>query len=61
MEYNLLFSLQKGERFSGKSQIHFRISKIEDTFLDYKGDNLDKLLVNGTSLDVVVHFNSNFI
>ncbi len=50
ISYNLFLNLEKGEFFNGYCQYFFELSSTENVFLDFSGQKLETLNVNGTEV-----------
>ena len=49
--YDILLNLNKGESYRGIVRIRFTALKSEGVFLDFCGDKVCSLIVNGTTVD----------
>ena len=51
--YNIFLDFRKGESYSGYVEITFRLAKTSNLFLDYGGDEVVSITLNGQNLDPV--------
>jgi len=52
IDYQVFLNLRKGERFEGVVQITFHAVKAENVFLDFCGEHVASIIVNGSTVDV---------
>ena len=51
--YDILLNLNKGDSYRGIVRIRFQALQSENVFLDFCGDRICSLVVNGTTVDIL--------
>lgn len=54
LHYKIFVDFREGEAYSGLVRIEFRLNSSENVFLDFCGDSIQSILLNGTEEDVSV-------
>ena len=47
LTYKIFVDFRKGEHYSGLVRIEFRLNNKDTVFVDYTGDNVDAVILNG--------------
>ena len=52
LDYQIFYNLHKGQNYSGIVKISFKVNNQNATFIDFSGDKLTKVIINGEELDI---------
>ncbi|KAM3138935.1 hypothetical protein pb186bvf_008948 [Paramecium bursaria] len=53
VHYDLLLQLDKGQNYSGEVTIHFRLNIVDTLYLDFRNQEITKLVINGQEIQQI--------